>query len=203
MAHSEELPQTSSSREQAKQLGSSSNLLGDPARSHQLTDRTPKYHLWSNRRLSDAETFSQRERWLQQPITTEKGQFSIQHHWIFDSPLAIRSLKGIADRVTGKGSRWSPKARMSSRCTAQVTVLMRQAEVSPAKSTLYRKTMWKFPSQLYRPKSPNRSNLVIPRVREKTGSAELSTSRDTQFPMIWVRVVSCVRGSMLLKSGEL
>ncbi len=51
---------------------------------------------------------------------------------------------------------------MSSLCKAHVTVLMRQADVSPAKSMLYRKTMWKLPSQLYRPKSPSRSNLVIP-----------------------------------------
>ena len=34
-----------------------------------------------------------------------------------------------------------PKARMSSLCTAQVTVLIREAEVRPANIMLYRKTM--------------------------------------------------------------
>lgn len=52
--------------------------------------------------------------------------------------------------------------------TAHVTVLIKQAEVRPAKSMLYRKTMWKFPSQLYLPKSPSRSNLVIPKYNDHT-----------------------------------
>lgn len=30
------------------------------------------------------------------------------HHWIFESPLAIRSLKCTADRDTVKGRRWRP-----------------------------------------------------------------------------------------------
>lgn len=30
------------------------------------------------------------------------------HHWIFESPLAIRSLKWTADRDTVKGRRWRP-----------------------------------------------------------------------------------------------
>lgn len=112
------------------------------------------------------------------------------HHCIFERPLANRSLRGMAERETVKGSLCRPNARMSSRCTAHVSVLMRQADVSPANRTLYRNTMWKFPNQLYRPKSPSRSKPVMPSVREKTGRAELSTSRHTQFPMICVSVVS-------------
>lgn len=62
-------------------------------------------------------------------------------YWILDSPLARRSLKGMVERDTVKGSLWRPKARMSSLCTAQVTVFIREAEVSPANSMLYIKTM--------------------------------------------------------------
>lgn len=62
-------------------------------------------------------------------------------HWILDSPLARRSLKGTVERDTVKGSLWRPKARMSSLCTAQVTVLIREADVRPANSMLYRNTM--------------------------------------------------------------
>lgn len=62
-------------------------------------------------------------------------------HWILDSPLARRSLKGTVERDTVKGSLCRPKARMSSLCTAQVTVFIREADVRPANSMLYRKTM--------------------------------------------------------------
>lgn len=71
---------------------------------------------------------------------------------------------------------------MSSLCTAHVTVLIKQAEVRPAKSTLYRKTMWKFPSQLYLPKSPSRSNLVIPKYNQ---DQEEGKKRKNKTLYIW------------------
>lgn len=81
--------------------------------------------------------------------------------------------------------------------TVAVTLVVRLAAAAATNTTLYVSTSGKLASHLIRPKSPNKSKFVMPSVLASTGSAELSTSRMAQLPMICVTVAddgfSCSR----------